>query len=58
MDLSIDQQIFDEIAKEIYSATSPVGIDAQKTHVIILEKLIKIEERLKKLEEMVESKSA
>lgn len=50
MDLHIEKDVYDEIAKEIHSDKSPVGIDAKKTHVLILEKLINIEERLKRLE--------
>lgn len=42
---------YDAIAKEIESDSSPVGIDAKKTHVLILQKLIAIEDRLSKLEE-------
>lgn len=53
MDLKVEKEIFDAIAAEIYSADSPVGIDAQKTHVIILKKLMDIEKRLKALEEKV-----
>lgn len=34
----------------IASDDSPVGIDAKKTHVLILYKLARIEERLSKLE--------
>ena len=58
MDLTIDQKRFNEIANEIHSASSPVGIDAKKTHVIILEKLVRIEERLKSLEESIQKNSA
>lgn len=50
MDLSIEKEKFDAIAAAIHSETSPVGIDAKKTHVIILEKLIQIEERLAAIE--------
>ena len=42
---------YETIAKEISSDTSPVGIDAKKTHILILQKLEAIEARLKKLEE-------
>lgn len=41
---------FEAIAKEIHSDTSPVGIDAKKTHILILQKLISIEKRLDKIE--------
>lgn len=38
------------IAREIASDASPVGIDAKKTHVMILYKLEEIERRLAALE--------
>jgi hypothetical protein len=44
-----DQALFDQIAAEIHSDTSPVGIDAKKTHVLILQKLIQIEAELKEV---------
>ena len=47
---------YDAIAKEIHSDQSPVGIDAKKTHIIILEKLLHLEERLKQIEEKLEAK--
>ncbi len=40
-----------EIERWIASDDSPVGIDAKKTHVLILQKLIRIEERLTRLEQ-------
>lgn len=36
----------------IASDASPVGIDAKKTHIIILAKLVQIEQRLEKLEQL------
>jgi len=45
-----DKEQYEAIAKEIHSETSPVGIDAKKTHILILQKLIAIEERLERLE--------
>ncbi len=45
-----EKDLYDKIAKEIHSDTSPVGIDAKKTHILILQKLIKIEERLDRIE--------
>lgn len=50
MDLSIDRKTFEEIAEAIHSDVSPVGIDAKKTHVLILEKLLQIEQRLTEIE--------
>ena len=40
----------EEIERLIASDQSPVGIDAKKTHVIIIQKLVRIEERLARLE--------
>jgi hypothetical protein len=44
--VDIDKETFDQIAELIHSDDSPVGIDAKKTHVIIIHKLCQIEERL------------
>ncbi len=46
-----DKEVYDRIAKEIHSDSSPVGIDAKKTHILILQKLMQIEERLRRLED-------
>ena len=48
--MKIDQQLYDQIAKEIHSDSSPVGIDAKKTHILILQMLMDITERLDRLE--------
>ncbi len=48
MDVPLD--IFTSIEQEISSETSPVGIDAKKTHIIILHKLQEIDERLRRIE--------
>tara|TARA_R100000789_G_C2901130_1_gene120395 strand:+ start:218 stop:373 length:156 start_codon:yes stop_codon:yes gene_type:complete len=45
-----EKEQYEAIAKEIHSDTSPVGIDAKKTHILILQKLSKIEERLTRIE--------
>lgn len=57
MDLEIPQQSYDEILQLIQSDSSPVGIDAKKTHVLILYKLMEIEKRLDRLEEKAVSKT-
>ncbi len=49
----IDPDEYREIEALITYATSPVGIDAKKTHVLILHKLTSIEERLSALEEKI-----
>ena len=48
--MQIDKAEFDRIAEMIHSDESPVGIDAKKTHIIIIHKLCRIEERLAALE--------
>ena len=48
--MDIDQKTYDRIAKLIHSDESPVGIDAKKTHILILHKLEQIEKRLDALE--------
>lgn len=52
-DLSLDvpQEDYDRIKRAIESDDSPVGIDAQKAHVIILHKLIELEKRLDRIED-------
>lgn len=42
---------YEAIEREIASDSSPVGIDAKKTHVMILQQLGRIEARLKRIEE-------
>ncbi len=46
---------FERIAAEITSDDSPVGIDAKKTHVMILAKLEGLERRLTRIEEHLAS---
>lgn len=50
MDLSVDDEAKEQIEKIIQSEDSPVGIDAKKTHIIIIKKLLEIENRLDQLE--------
>jgi hypothetical protein len=40
----------------IHSDDSPVGIDAKKTHIMILHQLALIEERLSRIETRLESR--
>lgn len=44
---------YDRIAQEIESGDSPVGIDAKKAHVIILHKLMALEQRLDRIEKQL-----
>ncbi len=50
MDLDIPKEAYEAIAQHIHSESSPVGIDAKKTHILILHKLQEIEKRLARLE--------
>ncbi len=47
----MDNELYNRIAEEIHSDKSPVGIDAKKTHIMILQKLMAIEERLTRIED-------
>ncbi len=53
MELKIPDDKYEAILKEIESEDSPVGIDAGKTHVLILHKLLEIEQRLELLEDTI-----
>ena len=48
---SIDDATYERLAELIHSDESPVGIDAKKTHILILHKLEEIERRLERLEQ-------
>ena len=49
--MKVPEERYDRIAEEIGSETSPVGIDAKKTHVIILHMLMEMQQRLSRIEE-------
>jgi len=48
--MNIDKKTYDEISQMIHSDSSPVGIDAKKTHIYIIHKLHQIEKRIEALE--------
>jgi hypothetical protein len=50
MSFDIPPDVYRRIAHEIHSDDSPVGIDAKRTHILILHKLEEIERRLERLE--------
>ncbi len=52
MNLEVDAEKKAQIEKVITSEDSPVGIDAKKTHIIIINKLVEIEKRLEALEKL------
>ena len=49
-EMNIPKESYEAIEKQIADEDSPVGINAKKTHIIIISKLIEIEKRLEKLE--------
>ena len=53
MKFEIDPKTYTEIATAISSDESPVGIDAKKTHVIIINKLNELTERLERIEQQL-----
>ncbi|MEX0812769.1 MAG: hypothetical protein WD048_11185 [Chitinophagales bacterium] len=57
MNFEIDKSTYEYIEKAIHSDTSPVGIDAKKTHILILQRLENISKRLEKLEQKIEESS-
>ena len=56
MDPKIPTSEYRDIEALIASDESPVGIDAKKTHIIILHKLVQIEARLERLESLIDSR--
>jgi hypothetical protein len=48
--MHVPQPRYDEIAHDIASEDSPVGIDAKKTHIIIIHQLENIQRRLDRIE--------
>jgi len=57
MNLDIEKATYESIAAAIHSEESPVGIDAKKTHIIIIEKLMALEQRLERLEKQLQAKN-
>ena len=48
--MDVPREEYERIADEIASADSVVGIDAKKTHILILHLLLDIQRRLDRLE--------
>ncbi len=53
--MEISRDAYEALEREIASEESPVGIDAKKTHILILHHLERLEERLARLEERLEA---
>ncbi len=56
MNFEIDKSTYEAIAKVIHSDASPVGIDAKKTHILILNKLQELSDRLERIEQQIAGK--
>lgn len=50
MKFEINPDTYKEIADVIHSDKSPVGIDAKKTHILILNKLQELNDRMERIE--------
>ncbi len=53
MKFEIDPKTYEEIAKVIHSDDSPVGIDAKKTHILILNKLQELCDQMERIEQQM-----
>lgn len=53
MKFEIDAKTYEEIAEVIHSDKSPVGIDAKKTHILILNKLQELCDRMERIEQHI-----
>lgn len=49
----VDPVLYEQIAALITSQDSPVGIDAKKTHILIMNKLNEINERMIRIEQLL-----
>ena len=49
--MTIDKDIYAKIEAEIHDDKSPVGIDAKKTHILILHRLDMMQQQLDRIEE-------
>ncbi len=56
MGFEIEQKKYDEIAELIHGDESPVGIDAKKTHILILNKLEELSQRMDRIEKKLNEK--
>ena len=56
MEFEIDPKTYEQITKVIHSDKSPVGIDAKKTHILILNKLQELNDRMEHMEQLIISR--
>ena len=50
--MTINKKTYEQIEQLIHSDESPMGIDAKKTHIIIIHKLMQLEKRLDALSQL------
>ena len=55
--MEVPKDFYEKMEKSIQS-DSPVGIDAKKTHIMILYKLSEIEKKIRNIENRLENKDA
>ena len=53
MNFDINENTYNEIAKVIHSDNSPVGIDAKKTHILILKALADLTDKVDALQQEI-----
>jgi len=53
MNFEIEETTYNQIAETIHSDNSPVGIDAKKTHILILNALAQLNEKIDRLEKEI-----
>lgn len=53
MKFEIDETTYNKIADVIHSDKSPVGIDAKKTHILILKQLLDLNKKIETLQQEV-----
>ncbi|MFK8039596.1 MAG: hypothetical protein AB8B74_14995 [Crocinitomicaceae bacterium] len=56
MKFEINKTTYEAIAQEIHSDNSPVGIDAKKTHILILHQLQELNKRMERIEQELKKK--
>lgn len=56
--MNIADSDYERLAALIHSESSPVGIDAKKTHVLILHTLERIQQRLERIEAQLRATGA
>ena len=53
--MDIPTEFKDMIGKEIESSTNPTGIDPKWTHIIVIYKLMQIEQRLNEIDQRIKT---